>query len=60
MEKERSIVVTGLLCVALVGGNYWVMTLRGVGFLGYFALWPVAFILCVVIAARIWHGHSSL
>jgi hypothetical protein len=58
-QKERSVVVTAVLCVVLVAGNYFVYT-QTLGVLNLFAMWPVLFILCVVIAARIWHGHNSL
>lgn len=57
--KERSFVVTGLLCVGLFAGNWFVWTSSLTG-LSWVLLWPVAFIVCIVIAARIWHGHNSL
>lgn len=59
MEKDtHSWTVTFLLCAALCGGNYWVMLYGGSVF-GYLALWPVAFILCVVIASRFFRGHGE-
>ncbi len=60
MEKgENSIVLTVVLCVALVAGNGWVAT-HVYGILNYLVLWPLAFILCVWIAARFFRGHGSL
>lgn len=58
-DTQRSVGITVLLCIALYAGNYWVMTQKGSIF-GYLALWPVAFVLCVWIAARIWHGHNTI
>lgn len=58
-DNVRSFGATLVLCIVLVAGNYWVMTQK-TSIFGYLALWPVAFILCVWIAARIWHGHNSV
>jgi len=58
-EPNGSIVVTCFLCAGLVVGNYWVLT-HGMSYFNWLFLWPVAFILCTVIFARILRGHSSL
>lgn len=42
----------------LIGGNF--VTFRQPHLLVYWPLvWPFAFILCTVIASRIWHGHDG-
>lgn len=58
-EKERSTLVTVVLCVALIALNYWVGA-QTYSYFNWLTLWPFAFILCAVIASRIWHGHNTL
>ena len=57
-EPNGSLLVTILLCVALVGLNYFAFHLK-FGTWAYFEWWPVGFILCTLIFARIVRGHSS-
>lgn len=58
-ESRGSVVTTCVLGVALVAGNWWLMTF-GADRVSLLVAWPVLFLLCTIIAARIFRGHSSL
>lgn len=59
-QDERSVTMTCLLCVVLFAANFGLQYYSGIGFLSLLVVWPVLFVLCVWIAARIWHGHNTL
>lgn len=59
MESKHSPYLTALLCALLVVGNYAIGAYPKYSYFSYLDYWPVAFILCVWIAARFFHGHES-
>lgn len=56
-DTSRSPGGTALLVIVLVALNYAAFHLR-FGAFAFFEWWPIAFVLCVAIAARFFRGHD--